>query len=101
MTEKKNYLRPADATQIMAGEYTIKQSGTQVGKLYVEELSGPTHTKEHWLLFSGYRWPSLGNQTQSLDFEYKGAPGRLNDFLDAPPSGSTYIIADCQQQTLV
>lgn len=100
MSDKKNYLHPADATQIMVGEYSVKQNGTQVGKLFVEEISGPTHTKEHWLLYSGYRWPSMGNQAESLQFEYKGVPGRLTDFLATPPSGAIYIIADCEQQTL-
>ena len=48
-----NLQRPSDGVQIMLGVYKLFQS-EEVGKLYVEELAGPTRTREHWILYSSY-----------------------------------------------
>lgn len=97
--ENRKYARPADAVQIWTGEYVLRQGESIVGKLYVEELNGPSHTKEHWVLYSGYQWPSSTYPYKEIIFDYQGAVGDLEEFLDAPPSGSTYIIATCDQQS--
>ena len=83
----------------MLGVYKLFQS-EEVGKLYVEEMAGPSHTHEHWILYSSYRWPSQEYPQQQIAFTYQGSPGRLEDFLSGAPSGSTYVIADCSQSTL-
>jgi subtilisin family serine protease len=98
--DHRNYVKPADVVQIWPGIYTLEQDEVVVGRLFVEQLSGPAHTKEHWLLYSSYRWPSETYPKQNITFSYEGAPGLLQDFLRDPPAGSAYIIASCDQQTL-
>ena len=95
-----NFAKPADAVQIWAGEYILRQAAEIVGKLYVEELTGPADTKEHWLLYGNYRWPSSTYPNQELSFHYQNIPGRLSDFLASPPEGSIYVIARCELATL-
>ena len=82
----------------MLGVYKLFQS-EEVGKLYVEELAGPTRTREHWILYSSYRWPSQ-EYPQQLTFEYQHEPRDLKAFLAAAPQGSTYVLADCVKQKL-
>ncbi|MFO0593220.1 MAG: hypothetical protein U0441_37105 [Polyangiaceae bacterium] len=94
-----SHSRPAVGVQIMLGVYRLFQE-REVGQLYVEELAGPTKTREHWILYGAYRWPSAEYPTQQLTFRYQGPPADLSEFLKGAPSGSTYVVADCSQQTL-
>lgn len=96
-----NQSRPAVGVQIMAGEYTLHQGETLVGKLFVEEVLGPTRTREHWMLYAAYRWPSVEFPVQEILFRRTGEGTNAEDFLHVPPPpGSTYVIAECAQQTL-
>ena len=95
-----NFAKPADAVQVWVGEYVLRQGAEIVGKLYVEELAGPADTKEHWLLYRNYRWPSSTYPNQEISFHYQNVTGRLSDFLASPPEGSIYVIARCEQATL-
>ncbi len=90
---------PADGVQIMLGVYKLFQD-REVGMLYVEEMAGPSHTHEHWILYSSYRWPSQEYRSQQLTFEYQHEPRDLKAFLAAAPQGSTYVLADCVKQKL-
>ena len=94
-----SHCRPAAGVQIMSGVYGLHQDD-EVGQLFVEELGGPTRTREHWILYEAYRWPSEEYPTQQLTFKYQGPPADLPAFLKSAPPGSTYVIADCSQQTL-
>lgn len=90
---------PSDGVQIMLGVYKLFQD-REVGQLFVEEVAGPSHTREHWILYSSYRWPSQEYRTQQITFEYQSAPRDLKAFLAAAPAGSTYVLADCTKQKL-
>ncbi len=95
----KNYMRPLDRTQIIQGRYKLYQDNTLVGVLRVTD-DAPGRSTEHWLLYSAYLWPSETNDTQEIVFKYQDEPGDLEEFLRDAPSGATYVIAHCEQQTL-
>jgi hypothetical protein len=95
----KNYMRPLDRTQIIQGKYKLYQDKNLVGALRVTD-DAPGRSTEHWLLYSEYLWPSETNNTQEIVFQYQDEPGELDDFLHNAPSGATYVIARCEQQTL-
>lgn len=96
---EKNYMRPLDRTQIVQGVYGLYQGTSEVGALLVTDDS-PGVSTEHWLLFTGYAWPSEANPDQEIRFEYKSGAISLTSFLEEVPSGATYIVANCEQQTL-
>lgn len=96
---EKNYMRPLDRTQIVQGVYGLYQGTSEVGALLVTDDS-PGVSTEHWLLFTGYAWPSEANPEQEIRFEYKSGAISLTSFLEEVPSGATYIVANCEQQTL-
>jgi hypothetical protein len=98
-TMKKNYMQPLDRTQIMEGTYELYQGETKVGKLLVT-YDNPGKSTEHWLLYSEYSWPSASNTEQEMRFQYQSEAIQLTSFLSSPPTGATYIIAACEQQTL-
>lgn len=98
-TMKKNYMQPLDRTQIMEGTYELYQGTAKVGKLLVT-FDNPGKSTEHWLLYSEYSWPSASNTEQELRFQYQSEAIQLTSFLSSPPTGATYIIAACEQQTL-
>lgn len=91
--------RPQDAVQLGDGLFELYQANVVVGRVLVEHPS-PTQTLEHWGLYTSYRWPSSLNPRQETRFEYRGAAISASSFKDSLPSGSTYVIADCRQETL-
>lgn len=99
MMDSKNYMRPLDRTQIIQGKYLLYQGQTEVGGLLVTDDS-PGVSTEHWLLSTSYMWPSASNPSQELRFEYKGSVVPVSEFLQDVPTGTTYVIARCEQQTL-
>lgn len=90
--------RPNDAVQIQAGWYVLRQSDEQVGKLFVEDLTSPGASREHWLLYSSYQWPSADFPNQAIQFVKQTSSVTLSGFLEGAPSTATYIIANCQKQ---
>jgi len=96
-TNTRSATRPTDSVQIMAGWYRLLQAEVLVGQLWVEEL-GSGQSKEHWLLYSNYKWPSLDFPNQSIQFLRETSSISLEDFLHGAPSNAQYIIASCQRQ---
>lgn len=99
---KPNYWRRPDSTQLADGYYHLRQGDEVVGKLLVQPGYNSGETVVHWGLFTTYRWPSSSNTTESITFEYQGPHGTLSvaDFKSTLPSGSTYVKAACQQETV-
>lgn len=90
--------RTQDGQQIGVGYYILLQADIEVGRLLVVDTGSGT-SAEHWDLWSSYRQPSWSNTKQDLSFTYNGEPISLTDFQRGIGSGSTYIIAQCSQQT--
>ena len=90
--------RSQDGLQVGIGFYVVKQFEDQVGRLLVEEISAGK-TIEHWDLWATYRQPSRFNISQELVIEYQAASMKLSDFKDGFTTGSTYIVAQCEQNT--
>jgi subtilisin family serine protease len=89
--------RGQDDQQIAVGFYILYQADLQIGRLLV--VPERVGTSEHWDLWSAFRQPSSLNTRQELIFSYVGQPISVEEFKRNIDTGSTYIIAQCQQQT--
>lgn len=94
----KENTRPLDTLAVMpGGVFLLKQyhgvhTETIVGKL-LEQAGTSGGIKQHWLLYSTYRWPSSDHPTILMRFVYQGEPPSPDDFLTEAPRNATYLIA--------
>jgi hypothetical protein len=96
-TEGRDITRSQDSQQIGVGYYILRQATIQVGRLLVVETRSGAST-EHWDLWFGFRQPSWANTQQDITFQYEGEPISVTQFQQGISTGSTYIIAQCEQQ---
>lgn len=96
--EGRDMTRKQDGQQIAVGYYQLYQGTIQVGRLLVIE-SLPGNSAEHWDLWSTFRQPSVYNVRQEILYVYVSEPISEAEFTRDILTGSTYIIAKCQQQT--
>lgn len=92
-------VRPQGAVQLGEGLFYLFQGEISVGQVFVELLRSGV-SREHWCLYRSYRWPSAFNTKQELRFEFSASKPSIEDFKQALPSGSTYVVATCEQETI-
>lgn len=97
--DERDLVRPQGSVQLGEGLFHLFQGDISVGQVLVETLpSGKA--REHWCLYRSYRWPSTYNPRQELRFEFIASSPPVKEFKRALPSGSTYVVATCEQETI-
>jgi hypothetical protein len=76
--------------------FAVVQNNAVVGEIW-REGSNPKHYVEHWVLYSGYEYPSTVNQVSATLRPGHHAYADTADFLAHVPfeEGSRYVKVDC------